>query len=158
DTFIIHAGDVPAGQTEIINGGAGSLHKGGFDFDPRAGVPPPLPGADPGTPGVHQVVEGEGVEINLCGHRQGGQGGACDDSNNENGDGCDNNCKFTGCGNRIVDPGEECDDGNKVNGDGCDNNCKFTGCGNGIVDPGEQCDDGNTVNGDGCSSTCQSTC
>src|SRR5262249_39936619 len=140
DTFIIHAGDVPAGQTEIINGGAGSFDKGVFDFDPRALIPPPLPATGPATHAVYQFVEVEVDEIKLGGNGHVDQGETCDDANNDNGDGCDNNCKFTGCGNRIVDPGEQCDDGNKVNGDGCDNNCKFTGCGNGIVDPGEQCD------------------
>ena len=154
DTFIIHSGDVPAGQTETINGGSGSFDKVIFSFDPGAVTPPDFTVTDPVTHGVYQFISVEVVMTSLCGNGHVDQGEACDDGNDQNGDGCSSSCQLE-CGNGKVDPGEQCDDGNKVNGDGCDNNCKFTGCGNGIVDPGEQCDDGNTVNGDGCSSTCQ---
>ena len=68
----------------------------------------------------------------------------CDDGNVRNGDGCDNNCQFSGCGNGLVTGLEECDDNNFIDGDGCDNNCRFTGCGNGNVTGDEECDDGNT--------------
>ena len=156
DTFIIHAGDVPAGQVETINGGSGT-DKVIFSFDPGTVTPPNFTVTDPVTKGTYKFVLVEKVVTSLCGNGKVDPGEQCDDGNNENGDGCSSSCQRE-CGNGQLDPGEQCDDGNKVNGDGCDNNCKFTGCGNGIVDPGEQCDDGNTVSGDGCSATCQSEC
>jgi cysteine-rich repeat protein len=108
---------------------------------------------------------------------------ACDDGNNNNGDGCSSSCTVesgwgcTGsspsvctplCGNGVLNPGETCDDGNTAYGDGCSSSCTteigwtcsgtpsycHLACGNGIIDPGEECDDGNLTNWDGCSSVC----
>src|SRR5579871_627304 len=109
---------------------------------------PPQTGTVTGTAAKNWVPArcGDGV-VNQAGEQ-------CDDGNQVNGDGCDNNCTFSGCGNGILDPGEQCDDGNLIDGDGCDHNCTFTGCGNAILDPGEQCDDGNRTNGDGCDNNC----
>lgn len=51
----------------------------------------------------------------------------CDDSNTENGDGCNSDCLVERCGNGIVDIGEECDDGNTVESDGCNSFCEING-------------------------------
>lgn len=74
-------------------------------------------------------------------------GEECDDGNQQNGDGCDQNCQLEGnspfCGNGLLDAGEECDDGNQQNGDGCDRNCQLegvpVGCQDGILVLGEVC-------------------
>lgn len=86
---------------------------------------------------------------------------ACDDGNNDDGDGCSSTCQIEAyqgcsyfCGDGTVDIGEYCDDGNNYNGDGCDSSCINEVCGNGILQVGEQCDDGNTIDGDGCTSIC----
>lgn len=79
----------------------------------------------------------------------------CDDGNNENGDGCSENCLFERCGNARIDPDEECDDGNNIDGDGCSRCCLVEKCGNGRADKGEECDDGNLKNGDGCTDCCK---
>jgi cysteine-rich repeat protein len=47
----------------------------------------------------------------------------CDDGNNDNGDGCDMNCRIEACGNGIIQDGEGCDDGNTVDKDGCSSEC-----------------------------------
>jgi cysteine-rich repeat protein len=93
----------------------------------------------------------------FCGDGIVNVGEQCDDGDSVNGDGCEDNCTFTGCGDGIVNFGEQCDDNNFVNDDGCDNNCTFTGCGNQIVNVDEQCDDGNFVNSDSCDNNCMST-
>lgn len=49
----------------------------------------------------------------------------CDDSNTEEGDGCNSYCMLEGCGNGRMDIGEECDDGNAVDRDGCSSACKI---------------------------------
>ena len=57
----------------------------------------------------------------------------CDDGNTENGDGCDEFCKFEAlccepspcCCDGAQDPGEECDDGNDISGDGCNKFCEI---------------------------------
>lgn len=92
----------------------------------------------------------------------------CDDGNNQDGDGCDENCQLEDCGDGNVDEGETCDDGGicddngadcttldisnctdmefaeciPQDGDGCDNNCQEEICGDGFVSSGEDCDDG----------------
>jgi fibro-slime domain-containing protein len=74
---------------------------------------------------------------------------ACDDGNQESGDGCARNCLFVEKGFICRAPGEPCS--------------PFALCGDGVVSfPAEQCDDGNLTDGDGCSSLCKfeigSTC
>ena len=90
----------------------------------------------------------------VCGDGNLDPGEQCDDGNQDNTDGCRNDCTLPYCGDGIVDPGEQCDDGNRNNFDGCRNDCTVAVCGDGIVDPGEQCDDGNNINGDGCQADC----
>src|SRR5262249_25591773 len=87
DTFIIHAGDVPAGQVEVINGGSGT-DKVIFSFDPGTVTPPNFTVTDPVTKGTYKFVLVEKVEISLCGNGHVDPGEQCDDGNNENGDGC----------------------------------------------------------------------
>ena len=45
---------------------------------------------------------------------------ACDDGNDQLGDGCSGECLREVCGNGVQDHGEAVD-GNEVGGDGCDN-------------------------------------
>ena len=97
---------------------------------------------------------------------------ACDDGNQEDGDGCSANCQSDEtCGNGVVDraAGERCDCGDDpnavpagcggINGAAasiCTDTCISRFCGNGLIEVelGEECDDGNTVDGDGCSARC----
>jgi cysteine-rich repeat protein len=81
----------------------------------------------------------------------------CDDGNQNNFDGCRNDCLLPTCGDHIVDPqnGETCDPPGSPAGanlNPCRANC--TVCGDGIVQPGEQCDDGNTNDNDACHNDC----
>lgn len=78
-----------------------------------------------------QVVPDE----TLCRNGHLDPGEACDDGNNNLGDGCTVFCKKE----PICRPGEPC----------------TTECGDGIVLGDEECDDGNTRNGDGCSASCK---
>ncbi|MCA9515696.1 MAG: DUF4215 domain-containing protein, partial [Myxococcales bacterium] len=91
---------------------------------------------------------------------------ACDDGNNDDGDGCSADClSEEKCGdgylNNYPPYNEICDDGNNAADDGCAPDCKSTeDCGNGITDPGEECDDGELLNGtdlspNHCSATCR---
>ncbi|MBN2016055.1 DUF4215 domain-containing protein [Candidatus Dojkabacteria bacterium] len=79
----------------------------------------------------------------------------CDDGNDDNEDGCRNDCTTPYCPDGIVDNGEECDDGNMNNFDECRNDCTNPYCGDGIIDPDEECDDGNTNNNDDCRNDCK---
>ncbi|MDY0004030.1 MAG: hypothetical protein RBU30_22215 [Polyangia bacterium] len=73
---------------------------------------------------------------------------ACDDGNNEGGDGCSPDCRSDeSCGNGIVDlaAGESCDDGENnadVPNALCRTDCQRTICGDGLIDDllGEDCD------------------
>ncbi|MEM7159739.1 MAG: DUF4215 domain-containing protein [Myxococcota bacterium] len=66
---------------------------------------------------------------------------ACDDGNNESGDGCTADCL-------CVEPGYQC----PIPGQPC---YQAAICGDGIVVVPEPCDDGNNENGDGCSEFCK---
>jgi len=147
--------------------------------------------SDPADPADREECDVGGVETAgcdddctavVCGdhHRNSLAGEACDDGNQQDGDGCASDCRSDeSCGNGIVDdrlpgnPGndadcltadlqdtncaEVCDDGNRRSGDGCSANCLSTEiCGNGILDLGEVCDDGNGIDGDACPTTCTS--
>lgn len=120
---------------------------------------------------ICEVVDGA---VFYCGDGglDGGFGEACDDGNNDEGDGCDPTCRIeTVCGDNVIEGDEQCEDGNTVTeacdyGETsctvCDENCLYaTGtvsfCGDGTIDTAnsEVCDDGNTVDGDGCTSTCE---
>jgi cysteine-rich repeat protein len=109
----------------------------------------------------------------------------CDDGNNVNGDGCDNNCKFSCV---TSDPTRNCTPADSCQGQGkcsdathvCsagtplpDNTMCMTGhdycksgmctvpvCGNGVVEPGEMCDDGglNGTKNDPCNAMCGFAC
>ena len=71
---------------------------------------------------------------------------ACDDGNNDDGDGCNSGCEdedgVPTCGNAILETGEECDDGNTDNGDACSSSCTWEfECGDDFCDTqnGESC-------------------
>jgi cysteine-rich repeat protein len=91
----------------------------------------------------------------FCGDAVLDLGEACDDGNDNPGDGCFACEREAGCGDAIVDADEDCDDGNAVDGDGCTAACELELCGDLVRNEGEACDDGNTVDGDGCSADCQ---
>ena len=82
--------------------------------------------------------------VPYCGDGNVDQGEFCDDSNNQDGDGCTNTCIIEICGDGIDNNGnnEACDDGNQVNDDACSNTCTANVCGDGVVNNGETCDDG----------------
>ncbi|HSD89000.1 MAG TPA: DUF4215 domain-containing protein [Kofleriaceae bacterium] len=108
----------------------------------------------------------------------------CDDANSTQGDGCDNNCKYSCLSSDSTrnctptDPCQgqgTCNDTTHICSAGtplADNTSCGTGgycktgtctqpvCGNGAVEPGEQCDDGasNGQAGDGCKSNCTFAC
>lgn len=103
----------------------------------------------------------------------------CDDGDQEPGDGCEPDCKFTctsaqDCDDsnvcngdekcneatHVCDPGTNLDDGTKCGAEReCNSGrCVPAGCGDGVVNSGEQCDDKNAVENDGCRSDCTFTC
>lgn len=62
-------------------------------------------------------------------------GELCDDGNNENGDGCRDDCGgLEVCGDGFTDVNEGCDDGNVFSGDGCAGDClSLEECGNEFI-------------------------
>ncbi len=98
----------------------------------------------------------------FCGNGVLEVGEACDDGNQQSGDGCSAECipdSATLCGNDVVDTGESCDDGNTRDGDGCSSECVSEGsCGDNTLDDGEECDDGNLEPYDGCDASCLNEC
>ncbi len=66
---------------------------------------------------------------------------ACDDANNDDGDGCSADCLTVTDGYSCNPPGRPCQ--------------KIARCGDGAVSFPELCDDNNTESGDGCSSVCK---
>ncbi len=86
-----------------------------------------------------------------CGNGSLDENEACDDGNDELGDGC-LRCAVARCGDGEVFMGTEaCDDGNTTDGDGCSAECEFEDCGDGEVQPIEQCEGDDTV-------TCDTSC
>jgi cysteine-rich repeat protein len=103
----------------------------------------------------------------------------CDDANAINGDGCEEDCKFTCSGNPACDNMNPCDGAetcdpaqhkctaglNAADGSSCgtgrvcrQGSCVPVGCGNGVKEGTEECDDRNTVEGDGCDNDCTFSC
>ena len=78
------------------------------------------------------VICGDGVRFGLE---------ACDDGNEDNGDGCSSQCE--------VESGVECEEVEESTQSICQ-----PICGDGVIVLDEQCDDQNVLNDDGCSSTC----
>jgi cysteine-rich repeat protein len=87
-----------------------------------------------------------------CGNGIQEPGEECDDGNDDNDDGCSNQCTQPVCGDGVRQGDEECDDGNDVADDGCNNQCKLPVCGDGVREGDEECDDGNEIPDDGCTS------
>ncbi|MFH1426079.1 MAG: DUF4215 domain-containing protein, partial [Candidatus Kerfeldbacteria bacterium] len=107
----------------------------------------------------------------VCGDGDLDPGEECDDGNDDDDDGCSNECTIPnscddtcttefGCANDLVCAGGSCRN-NQCTTEG---DCICPACGDGTVDPGEECDDGNNTDGDGCSAqctipnSCDSTC
>src|SRR5262249_41820678 len=106
-----------------------------------------VPPCDPtkrrtGTSGGCPIEQPDDRCASICGDGVVDPGEACDDGNNENGDGCEADCTIShgilprstlphgalpaspsSCGNGRLDPGEACDDGNNQDGDGCEADC-----------------------------------
>jgi fibro-slime domain-containing protein len=103
------------------------------DPDEEPGAPAAPPPVDPSLAGVYLMPPGA-----LCGNGEldPDQNEVCDDSNNDNGDGCSGNCL-------LVEDGFGCDSSGLV----CE---RAEVCGDGVRVGSEQCDDGNTASGDGC--------
>ncbi|CAI2371646.1 unnamed protein product [Moneuplotes crassus] len=74
----------------------------------------------------------------ICGDGLSSPSEACDDGDNDSGDGCSNTC--------TVESGYQCY--------GIDNQTCEAICGDGIQASSEQCDDGNFIAGDGCAVDC----
>jgi cysteine-rich repeat protein len=147
-----------------------------------------LPGAGPAPDGTScgsaMICKGGACLASSCGDGIVTPPEECDDGNHVDGDGCDNDCKFScvstdstrdctpadACAGQgtCQDSTHTCKPGTPVaNGMACpqkpssyckDGTCNAPVCGNGIVEPGEQCDDGNQVNGDGCDTNCKFSC
>jgi cysteine-rich repeat protein len=103
---------------------------------------------------------GDGIVCSGTGCDTGPNNGVeeCDDGNNDDNDGCRNDCGDNICGDGVVNTGvEECDNGglnSDTTQDACRENCEEAHCGDGVLDTPENCDDGNTVNGDICPNSC----
>ncbi len=134
-------------------------------------------------PNVSVTSTGSGTPGPRCGNAVVEGTEACDDGNDQSGDGCEVDCSFS-CDNTSPETGNvKCDDGNLCNGPetcsdnhacvagmnqadgfGCDTGkiciagaCQDDICGDGYVNATEECDDGNATNGDGCDS-CAFSC
>ncbi len=107
----------------------------------------------PGSPAGASGNDCRG-DCTVCGDGIQQAGEECDDGNNNNNDGCRNDCSLPICGDGILDPGETCDPPGEPAGqpNECRDNCTF--CGDGVLDAGEECDDGNNDPGDGCTPMC----
>lgn len=105
----------------------------------------------------------------------------CDDGNDVNGDGCNDDCRWScvqddperGCVTADPCPGRAtCNsrhacvrEGKLADFTACadkkvciDGVCTGEYCSNGVKDAGEECDDGNNANGDGCDNSCRFSC
>lgn len=93
----------------------------------------------------------------LCGDGVVDPSEACDDGNEQQGDGCDPSChrEPARCGNAKREADEECDDGNLLDRDACSNRCLARSCGNARLELDEECDDGNSEDADACSNGCR---
>ncbi|MEY4547371.1 MAG: hypothetical protein RL685_3566 [Pseudomonadota bacterium] len=69
-----------------------------------------------------------------------GAGEACDDGNQQPGDGCSADCS-------QIEPGYLCEEGQVC--------VQVEVCGDALLELGETCDDGNTIGGDGCAPSCR---
>ncbi|HEX4352590.1 MAG TPA: DUF4215 domain-containing protein [Polyangiales bacterium] len=134
------------------HGGMGSSNAGsgyghGYAFDGGADNPTPLTDSGPlvlpdsGQPVFYDAGEptadaGKGG----CGDGKLQAGEACDDGNDEGGDGCSSDCTTVEKDFLCPAPGSAC--------------VSTIVCGDGRLSGQETCDDGNTADGDGCSHTC----
>lgn len=120
--------------------------------------------------GVEQCDDaGESVTCDIdctlavCGDRHTNftAGEHCDDGNQENTDGCLNDCRGARCGDGFIQSGvEECDDGqgnSDTQADRCRISCNLPSCGDGTTDTGEECDDGMS-NDDNEPDRCRANC
>ena len=128
---------IPACSGE--SGSSGTGRDGGIGGDGGAGG---IAG-DGGTGGTGGVAGegGSGGVIPLdCGDRVRDAVEACDDGNNDNGDGCAADCS-------MIEPGYRCPTVGAL--------CVAIVCGDSRIDPPETCDDGNAAAADGCSASCE---
>lgn len=109
---------------------------GGTDTDPTEGT-----GTSGGAATDEPADSSDGGIPTGCGNGSLTEDEACDDGNNEDGDGCSADCQTVAPGYSCNPPGEPCH--------------LVTVCGDGLVTLPELCDDGNSDDGDGCSSLCK---
>jgi fibro-slime domain-containing protein len=112
--------DNQTGGTGSGGDGAGLAGDTSIDVDGGGGGAPPKPAA--------------------CGNGDLTKDEACDDGNQEDGDGCAADCLRVEPGYSCARPGHPC--------------IPIARCGDGFVTPPEQCDDSNSEEGDGCSPRC----
>ena len=136
------------------------------DFTDSLSEPLPTTGLMTDSEGVDTDVSATEVDttgvLMVCGNGVVEGLEACDDGNQDAGDGCELDCTLTPvCGNGVLENGEVCDDGNTEDADECSADCLVATplqvCGNGVVEGLEACDDGNDVGGDGCEVDCTLT-
>jgi cysteine-rich repeat protein len=139
-----------------------------------------------GTPcGTGMICINSACMMGVCGDGFVTAPEECDDANTVNGDGCDNDCKYSCV---STDPTRNCTPADACAGQGtcndtthkctagtpltngtpcgtgndyCKNSvCTTPVCGNGVIEPGEVCDDGalNGTASDGCTATCTYVC
>ena len=152
----------------------------------------PCQGADDGAgcelegSAARAVCRAQACTVSVCGDGivDGDGGEACDDGNDDSGDGCEPvTCAFTcetdaDCEDLAVCNGVEvCDEAantcrpgdpaadeltctleDDILGECRAGLCRVIGCGNGLADDGEACDDGNQISNDGCEPDCTVTC
>jgi fibro-slime domain-containing protein len=122
---------------------SGSPRSGGSGGDGGAGGVGGAAGNGGGGSGVGGAggAGGSGGIVSLdCGDGQRNSVEACDDGNNEDGDGCSADCMMIELGYRCPAAGVLCVE---------------IVCGDSRIDPPETCDDGNASGDDGCSVICE---
>ena len=90
-------------------------------------------------------------QTDICGNNMVAGSEACDDGNQDNGDGCSATC--------LLENGANCQNGSQCDSGVCDTavsgQCRpALSCGNGVREGIEACDDGGNAPGDGCNPDC----
>jgi cysteine-rich repeat protein len=118
---------------DVVPGTIIRLDASDLPGDPVCAAPAVINGLNSVIAGV--FISGDAClppgECGICGDGVLDAGEQCDDSNNDDGDGCSAECTIEPrCGDGNLDPGEQCDDGNSQNGDCCSASCTIEpGCG-----------------------------
>jgi len=133
--FLACSAKPPSPGDDLTDGDDKSSDSDSDDFGPGSGGKPPAIDDDDFIPPDTSPPDAN------CGDSERQANEACDDGNQNSGDGCANNCRY-------VEPGYIC----REAGTPC---TRFAVCGDGVAGFPEQCDDGGTADGDGCSKDCK---